>query len=50
MFCFPYTLVSEQNCKIRRKPAKEGYVELNAKRSYFKLTLIASEHILLGNY
>ena len=34
-------------CKIHRKPAKEGYVQLNIERSYYKLTLKASEHIPL---
>ena len=43
MFRFPYTL--ERNSKIRRKPAKEGYVQLNIEESYYKLTLKASEHI-----
>ena len=28
--------------EIRRKPAKEGYVQLNIERSYYKLTLKAS--------
>ena len=28
---------------------KEGYVELNIEQSYYKLTLKASEHILLAN-
>ena len=47
VFRFTYTLVQERNSKIRRKPAKEGYVELNIEQSYYKLTLKASEHIPL---
>ena len=35
--------------KIRRKPAKQGYIQLNIERSYYKLTLKASEHIPLRN-
>ena len=33
----------------RRKPAKDGYVQLNIERSYYKLALKASEHIPLRN-
>ena len=32
-----------------QKPAKEGYVQLNIERSYYKLTLKESEHIPLRN-
>ena len=46
---FPLYIGIGAKLKIRRKPAKEGYVQMNIERSYYKLTLKASGHIPLRN-
>ena len=46
---FSLYIGTEAKFEIRRKPAKEGYVQLNIERSYYKLTLMASEQIPMRN-
>ena len=49
VFRFPIHWYRTEIRKYAEKTVKEGYVQLNIERSYYKLTLKASEHIRLRN-